>query len=234
MKSTTLPLVFLLAVLPPLQAALESVGIEVTVEPQIPAVLKMHGLRDGTGRVVVALSVSDEGRLTDTLVLEALQQELVPPALEAIKEWRFKPARYNGQAVSVTVQLAIHYSQTGVVINRTAAEMLNAYMERVVNRPDWEVCPADHLDQPLAVLKQVNPEYAVAAQREGVTGRVRIRFYVDEQGDVRMPTVSAESHPYLAERAIGALRHWKFTPPTRGGRPVLVAAVQDFAFGTSP
>jgi TonB family protein len=234
MKTMALPLLFVLAALPSLQAALESVAVEVTAEPQIPAVLSMQGLSEGYGRVVVALSVSAEGRLADTLVLSATHQALVPSALDAIKEWRFKPARYNGQAVSVTFELVINYYQTGVVINRTSSEMLTAFMERGVRQPDYEVCPAAEIDRPLVVLEQVNPKYALAAQQEGVAGRVRVKFYVDENGNVRMPTVSAETHPYLSACAVDALRSWKFSPPTRNGRPVLIAATQEFTFGAMP
>jgi len=47
-----------------------------------------------------------------------------------------------------------------------------------------------------------------------------------------MPAIAtAGEHPYLAEQAVLAVRHWKFAPPTSKGRPVLVAAAQEFDFG---
>jgi TonB family protein len=234
MKTTAIPLIFMLAFLPAMQGAFESVAIEVTVEPQIPALLRMQGLRYGTGHVAVALSVGADGRLADTLVLSATQQELVPSVLESIKEWRFKPARYDGQAVPVTFELVINFTQTGVVINQTPVEMLNAYMERLMNQADYAVCPATEMDRPLVTLKQVNPNYALTAQKQGISGRVRVNFYVDEAGNVRMPAVTADTHPYLSACAIDALRNWKFSPPTRNGRPVIIAAAQEFAFGVIP
>ena len=69
------------------------------------------------------------------------------------------------------------------------------------------------------------------AEQKGVSGRVKVHFYIDEQGAVRMPAVPADAQPYLATVAIKALREWKFQPPTSRGRPVLVAAAQEFAFG---
>lgn len=121
------------------------------------------------------------------------------------------------------------------MINRTAVEMIGAFMEQAGGRPfDYEICPAPKLDRPLVVLRQVNPMYSLGAKQQGVAGRVRVKFYVDEQGGVRLPTVTADAHPYLSAAAVQALLNWKFSIPTRNGRPVLVAATQDFDFGGGP
>ena len=63
-----------------------------------------------------------------------------------------------------------------------------------------------------------------------MTGRVQVHFFIDETGAVRMPSVEAPAHPYLAETAVNAVREWKFEPATRRGRPVLIAASQQFDF----
>jgi len=230
MKTSALRLILLLASLITTRAAFESVGIEMTVEPQLPAVLRMEGIREG--RVVFALSVSAEGRLTDSLLLAASHKQLVRPCLEALQEWRFQPARLDGQPVSVGLELEITISQTGAVISRTPIEMLNDFALRITGRPfDYKICSAGQIDGPLVPIKQVNPAYDVQAARAGISGRVRVKFYVDEQGNVRLPTVSSETHPYLSAAAVEALSNWKFAPPTRNGEPVLVAAAQDFVFG---
>jgi TonB family protein len=62
---------------------------------------------------------------------------------------------------------------------------------------------------------------------------VAIDFYIDETGTVRMPAVSIKDDSELTALAVMALRQWKFEPPTRNGRPVLVKATQVFNFGPS-
>lgn len=211
-------------------AAFETVGVEVTVEPQIPARLRMEGLRDG--RITFAVDVDAEGKLTDWIVTEASHTELIAPCAEAMQRWRFVPARYDGARVPARTQFTLHITQTGAVVSRTTVDALNDFMERLTPRPlDYRISRADEIDRPLGVLTRVSPEYARDAERQGVGGRVRVYFFVDEQGRVRLPAVPADTHPYLSGVAVRAMREWTFTPPTRAGRPVAVAAVQEFDFG---
>lgn len=230
MKTNVLVLLLGLVAAAPLSAAFESVKIEPVVEPEMPAVLRMNGLREG--KVILALDIAADGRLTDCLVIVASHSELIRPCVEAVKQWRFRPARYNGEASAARVEVTINLSQTGAVISRTSSDMLASFIEQVVGRPfDYKMCPAGEVDRPLQAVNRVNPAYAREAEKQGVAGRVRVHFYVDEQGNVRLPAVPAETDPYLSAVAVEAMRNWKFAPPTRRGQPVLVAAVQEFEFG---
>ncbi len=214
----------------PAQAALEPVGIKVTVEPQIPARLRLEGLRDG--RVTFAVDVDAEGKLDDWIVIEASHHELVATCADAMKQWQFTPARYDGARVPARTRFTLHISQTGAVVSRTSVELVADFMENLAGRPlDYRISRADELDRPLEVVTRVSPQYGRDAERQGVGGRVRVYFFVDERGDVRLPAVPAETHPYLSGIAVRAMREWKFTPPTRAGRPVAVEVVQSFDFG---
>jgi TonB family protein len=64
-------------------------------------------------------------------------------------------------------------------------------------------------------------------------GTVEIQFYIDEKGAVRLPAIKYSDRIDLAESALEAVRQWKFEPPTRNGRPVLITAVQQFDFGNT-
>jgi len=57
-----------------------------------------------------------------------------------------------------------------------------------------------------------------------------VYFYIDEKGAVRMPAVDASANPYLSDIAVAAVREWRFEPPTSRGKPVLIAASQEFNF----
>jgi TonB family protein len=217
----------------PLTASFESVTFASTVDPQIPAILRAEGMRDA--RVVLVIDVDAGGVLTDLLVTAASHQELIRPCTEAVRQWRFKPARYEREPVAAQLTLTINLTQTGAVVTRTAAEMVGEWTERLTGRRmDYELCPASAVDRPLVAVARVNPDYARDAESIGIGGRVRVHFFVDEQGAVRMPSVAPSAHPYLAGLATEAMRGWRFEPPTRDGRPVLVAAVQDFDFGSVP
>lgn len=231
MKSALrLALFMLLAPVPCLWAAFQSIAVEITEEPQLPASMRLNGL--GDGRVEVAIDVAPDGRLADWLVLSASHRELIKPCVEALQQWRYTPARYDGQPVLAQLRLMIHLSQTGIVVSRSALDTVSSMMERIGGRPlDYQNCPASEIDRPPVPVTTVAPRYAVEAEKVGVRGRVKVYFFIDEKGDVRMPAVPADTHPYLSTVAIEALKGWKFEPPTRRGRPVLVAAAQEFSFG---
>ncbi|HWA24274.1 MAG TPA: energy transducer TonB [Lacunisphaera sp.] len=215
------------------QGTFESIGVEVTVEPQLPATLMMTGLRDG--RVVVAIDVDAEGKLADFLVLAASHRDLIRPCVSALQSWTYRPARYDGVPVLAQLQLSIDISQKGAVISRTPVESLSDMVERIgPRRSDYQVWSAREIDhQPVAIFT-VPPRYAEDARKQGVKGRIKVHFYIDEKGAVRMPAVHADAEPYLSSVAIKALREWKFEPAMRRGKPVLVAATQEFAFGDEP
>ncbi len=223
-------LALLLLLAPGVWAAFEPVGIVVTQEPQLPARLRMEGLTNG--QVIVVVDIDPEGKLTDWLVLGASHRELIRPSLEALQNWRFRPARYDGLPVMAQLQITLDISQTGAVISRTAAETVSDWVQKIGGRRyDYRVCPAGEIDHPPVALTTVAPRYPAEAEKQGVRGRIKVFFYIDEQGTVRMPAVPADTQPYLSYVAIKALREWKFEPPTSRGRPVLVAAAQEFSFG---
>lgn len=227
-----LALLLLLIPLPGLGAAFEAIGVDVTVQPQMPAVLMMEGLRHG--QVVVVIDVDAEGKLTEWLVLGASHRELIRPCVEALQLWRFRPARYDGVPVLAQLRLTIDVSQRGAVISRNVAETMTDLIERLgLRRYDYQACPAAEIDRPPVAIHTVAPRYAEDAVKQGVRGRIKVFFFIDEQGAVRMPAVQADAQPYLSSMALKAMREWKFEPPTRRGLPVLVAATQEFNFGES-
>lgn len=228
------PLLILLALCAAgsLPAAFEPVGVVVTVEPQIPARLRLEGLHGG--RITFAVDVDAEGKLLDWLVLEASHAELIQPCSEAIQRWRYEPARYDDERVPARTHFTLNISQSGAVVSRTAMDMVSDFVERLAGRAlEYRICRADELDRPLTALTTVNPAYGRDAEAQGVVGSVKVYFFVDEQGRVRLPAVPADTHPHLSGIAVKAMREWRFPTPTRGGRPVTVAALQVFEFGKS-
>ena len=64
----------------------------------------------GTGTVLLELVVSSKGLPRDLRVIESVGKALDSSAIEAVKQWRFEPARKNDKpvAVRVTVEIRFH------------------------------------------------------------------------------------------------------------------------------
>jgi TonB family protein len=199
--------------------------------PAYPPSLQMAGITRGFA--IVAMSIDTEGKVQDAMVLAHTQPRLAETALEAVRGWRFIPAKLDGTPVPVQTELKIEFSLEGAVIS---TNLLNHFFfDNLSNTGDMTVvtalCRPERLDQLPQREKGGSPGYATAAAKDGVAGRVQVHFYIDERGEVRFACAEPAGHPYLMEQAVEAVRQWKFAPPTSRGRPVMVAAVQEFNFG---
>ena len=216
----------------PVPAAFQSVQLSPdNLMPQYPGSLLMSGIT--RGYAVIAVSIDAEGKLRDALPLAYTQPELARASLAAVREWQYIPAELDGVRVPVQTEIQFDYTAHGAVITTNAIN--HFFFDSFDNVGDtaWTYRPGrpDRLDAPLVRVAGNAPKYALAAARAGVSGTVQVHFYVDEQGDVRLPAVAEVGDPYLMEQAMAAVRGWKFTPPTIRGSPVLIVASQEFNFG---
>lgn len=232
MNYLKLPAVIILGALATtrLCADFQPLKIEPTIKPLLSPVMQMDGVTEG--KVIFAIDVSAEGKLTDWLVLGYTHPALVRPCIEAMKDWNYTPAKLDGEAVAVQTDLTIDYTAEGVVISRTTIEDLRRRAERIFGQQVIsKKRSANQLDTAPAPINPVLPKYAKDAEAAGVKGSVAVHFYVDETGAVRMPAVEKTANPYLADVALAAVREWKFAPPRSHGEPVVISARQEFKFG---
>jgi len=84
---------------------LEPVTVIKTVPPIYPLVAKERRL---IGSVVVQVTVDKNGRISDLQLISG------PPlfrdaAFAAVKQWVFKPARLNGQAIEQSTKIRLNF-----------------------------------------------------------------------------------------------------------------------------
>jgi len=200
--------------------------------PVYPAALILTGVTEGSA--VIGVSVDSEGRVKDQLVLAYTDSRFARTSTETLRDWRFTPATLDGVPVPVQFELRFDYSLEGAVITAGVLDhfLYDRYSKLGPRTLAYRPAEADKLDHVPVRIGGGAPKYALAAQKDGVHGVVTVRFYIDEQGNVRLPAISGVPNPYLGEQAMAAVREWKFQPVTRGGEPVLVAAQQEFNFGS--
>jgi TonB family protein len=200
--------------------------------PLYPNALKLTGVTQG--RAIIAVSVDPEGRVKDQLVLAYTEPRFARASTDALRDWRFAPARFDGVPVSVQFELTFEYTLQGAVISTGINDhfMYDNYGSVGPNALAYRPARADRVDHAPVRVGGDSPKYALAAAQEGVRGVVTVRFYIDEQGNVRLPSVADPANAYLTEQAMAAVRDWKFQPVTSRGEPVLVAAQQEFNFGS--
>jgi periplasmic protein TonB len=81
------------------------------------------------------------------------------------------------------------------------------------------------LDRPLTPLSRIAPVYPPGAKHRGIEGWVRVRFEVDERGDVQeVKVIEAEPEGVFDDSVVRCVRQWRFKPGTLGGVSVKARA----------
>jgi periplasmic protein TonB len=80
--------------------------LEKYVEPEYPAYAKKHAIM---GVVTLRIVVSAKGRVDEVRVLESTDRMFDAPAIDAAKQFRFKPARLNGEPVQSAVAVPVRF-----------------------------------------------------------------------------------------------------------------------------
>lgn len=235
MKNSTLPLLcsaLLLAVPASAQDDRKpehfSLAIIQTEEARFPLALQNSPVLNGDAKV--AIDVDENGRLADCLVTGYSRKEFADAAVESLRQWRYVPPKVNGQPWASVREVHFDFSRTGVVVNFTGTDaMSNRFDELTQNSRIYRTYALRDLDRiptPIQVVSPVAPE----GELKG-THTVAVEFYIDEQGQVRLPSVArADAGSVYAASALSAVRQWRFDPPTIKGRPVLVLVTQQFKF----
>jgi TonB family protein len=229
--TTRLPAVILFVVLAAALAAQTTpLRIEQTVEPQFPHALTLTNITGGEARVLV--DIEADGRLADWLVTGYTHRAFADEAVSALRQWRFTAPTEDGRPVGVRTELRFEFQTTGRVVSLMAIETPELLLKQMGIGPRLitQVCNLQELDRPIAPVNPASPAHPRAPGATTAPRSVLVDFYVDETGQPRMPVVVSSDHDLLAQAAIGALTRWRFTPPTRAGRPVSVRVRQEFIF----
>ncbi len=80
------------------------------------------------------------------------------------------------------------------------------------------------------LISKVEPEYSEEARKAKFQGVVVLQIVVDAKGNAVNPKVMKSLGLGLDEKAMEAVRQWKFTPGFKDGKPVAVAATVEVNF----
>jgi TonB family protein len=204
--------------------------IQETVEAKFPAALLADNITKGDAWVMISLDA--DGVLTDALPIRYTHRAFADEAMRVLKQWRFEPVLVLGRPIAIRTDVHFAFEATGCVISVTPTAAIQE-LAAFANRPDYitPMCRPDELDNIPTAIRTVSPQIPAKPAEEGVIGgKAVIDFVIDETGQPRMPVLVSAAHEEFANQAAGALSQWRFTPPTRRGKPVAVQVRQEFLF----
>ena len=80
------------------------------VPPEYPYELRRAGI---SGVVTLTVEIDETGAVQNCQVQKSTNQEFEQPALDAVRKWKFKPARRDGAAVKIKIQLPLRFTNSG-------------------------------------------------------------------------------------------------------------------------
>jgi outer membrane biosynthesis protein TonB len=184
-----------------------------------------------SGEVQVVLSVDAKGELSDLLIVGYTNPEFADAVSAVLKTWTYEPARVHGRAVASRVDLQISFkSEVSVMVINLGWhywERLSGQWEHYAYKA-YKLGDLDRIPTPVHVVQPVLPKGDASPTKAHA---VTVEFFIDEEGRVRVPTVEREYvGDVYAAAMVAAVEQWRFEPPRRHGKPVLVIAQQDYSF----
>jgi bla regulator protein blaR1 len=128
--------------------------------------------------------------------------------------------------MSVAFAFVASVGLTAAAVDRFPMSTSPAQAEKV-----YKLGPGSGVSLPW-VLHEVKPGYTAAAMQKKIQGSVWLEAVVTTKGDVGdvKVTRSLDAEYGLDQKAIAALKQWKFKPGTRQGKPVPVLVTIELTF----
>ena len=197
--------------LPPIRVSPGTVaGSAVSQAPPVyPVEAKEKGIQ---GTVVLGAIISKRGEVENLRVVSG-PEELQAAAMDAVRQWKYRPYLLNGNPVEVQTTINVNFSlgQPGSVAESAPGA------SRQPGRP-LRVSAGVMAGQ---AIVQVPPVYPEEAKAERVQGIVVLHAVVSKEGDIE-DLVVVSGPEQLSTSAIEAVRQWKYKPYLLNGEPVEV------------
>jgi TonB family protein len=191
------------------------------VQPDYPPLARQARIQ---GQVVLQALIDKDGNI-EKLDLVSGHPMLAPAALQAVKQWKYKPYLLNGEPVKVQTEIIVNFALSGGVDTSPSGSLPGEAMSATQLAPPGSATPQRvRITQGISaglLIKKVQPQYPENAKQARVQGQVVLQVEISKEGTVRnLQLISGD--PMLAPAAIEAVKQWIYKPYLLNGEPVAV------------
>ncbi len=181
------------------------------------------------------LYINPEGKLDKILVLQSLYPEVDEYVAEHAAKWEFKKSMGNQPAPTRTnlkLQFFIHGNEITGSIEKGNRFVMFTKKEST----DTYFIAVEEMPEPIGGIKAIQEKivYPELAQKSGIEGRVFVKAYIDETGNVVDAEIIKGIGGGCDEAAIKAVKATKFNPGKQRGKPVKVQVSVPILFRLNP
>jgi len=179
------------------------------------------------GQVLIDLEIGVDGQVSDFRVRDASHPDFVAPAVEAVKQWKFKPARRGDLPVKDVKRAPLSFYYQGLVAadQRTPLEANGFALDVPEGSTAKSIC--DHEPEILSIADPVFPVELLSGDKPG---EAEVSFTLSMQGFPEDVTVKSASHPACGSSLVAAVQASVFKPALLNGQTVAVKLIRKQQF----
>lgn len=158
------------------------------------------------GTVVLKVVIGKTGDIENLQIVSG-HSMLGAAAIDAVKQWRYRPYEVNGIPVRAETTIRVKFSIASE--GKTGTSAPQAESPLLVTAEDMR----DRL------VYKVAPVYPPLARQARIQGTVILRIIINKLGEVH-DTQLVSGHPLLAPAAVEAVKKWRYIPYESDGETV--------------
>ncbi|MBK8944951.1 MAG: TonB family protein [Ignavibacteriae bacterium] len=185
-------------------------------------------LKQGRHKFIYNLMINENGKVQFLRLIKSINQNFDKSLIQLAKKWKFIPAEKNSQKVKSQVNLIIvlNYDSKGeykleLFFDYEHSATLNLLSENYFEEYFQAV---EEMPSPIGGIQAIQQKifYPELARKAGIEGRVYLKAFIDENGNVASAEIIKGLDGGLSEAAMEAVKATKFEPGRQRGVPVKV------------
>jgi TonB family protein len=193
-----------------------------------------------TGAVLLHATIGKDGTI-ENLEYVSGPPELTPSAMEAVKQWRYKPTLLRGEPIEVDTTISVVYTlgredPNGATGSNSPSDVSDSPASQHAEKEAAATSSSGGSSEPnsstpkltreghvtaATLVYQVTPLYPEDAKKKHVQGTVLLNVTIEKDGSVEN-LVYESGPPMLMSSAIEAVKKWRYKPTILNGEPVAV------------
>ncbi len=182
------------------------------VEPKYPYPMRHYNI---SGEVLCCFIVDKNGDVKNAFAMASSHPVFTEAALEAVREWKFKPATINGVPVYARTELPIAFNSPDG--NQTTATLKGGTKDPAQLPEGFRY---DKAPQPRTQSQPIYPHELLVKK---TSGHAKVVFAVGPDGEVKHVKIVEATHPEFGHALAAAASTYRFKPATLQGQPAAAA-----------
>lgn len=164
------------------------------------------------------ISKRGHGFLKGYVIDDKVIQDIIP----VVEEWNFTPANFVGNKVKYKKTFGVTYQIDSLTDGEF--KVVHSKMDFFPDYTKDFLVAAEEMPMPIGGMREIakNVHYPEIAKRAGIEGRVFVKAFIDENGNVVETEIIKGIGGGCDQAALDAIEATKFKPGRKNGKPVKV------------